>query len=97
MSLTRKISLIFAFILLFVSFSIVAYDFSFIGKYDLDALDVAAVADDGVVVEWPTGERPSWANFPLIVYSLPFFAVASLIVIYHPGKKYHGRIHLGTE
>jgi hypothetical protein len=52
-----------------VGTAVVTLDLSFINSYHADFNDVAGT-DGPWIIEWPTGERPVYANFPLWFYGV---------------------------
>jgi hypothetical protein len=96
MNLGRKIASVFAVGLLIMGLWMLGYDFWFIIHYGFDYNDVAGVCDEGPI-DWPTGERPIWANLPLFVYSFPFLASAFAIIFFRPHPPYRGWIRSGCE
>jgi hypothetical protein len=94
----RKIPIIVGSLLLAVGAVILAYDVFFIVSYGCDANDVAGVTNDGFIIDWPTGERPVWAQVPAFTYSFGFWLLAAAVfaVWRGMGRVYAGRIWRGT-
>lgn len=94
----RKIPIIISSILFVIGLALLFYDAHFIYKYGYDMNEVAGIIDDGPI-DWPTGERPAYANYPAFVYAAGFCltAVATFLLWPKAGKSYRGRICRGTE
>jgi hypothetical protein len=95
----RKIAIIVGSLLLAVGAVILAYDVFFIASYGCDANDVAGVTSDGFIIDWPTGERPVWAQVPAFTYSFGFWLLAAAVFAGRRGigRVYAGRTWQGTE
>lgn len=95
----RRIPIIVGSLLLAVGAVILAYDVFFIANYGCDANDVVRVTNDGFTIDWPTGERPVWAQVPAFTYSLGFWLLAAAVfaVWRGIGRIYAGRTWRGTE
>ena len=96
MSLGRKIAFAFATGLFLIGLGIFSYDVWFICHFGFDGNEVAGVIDEEPI-DWPTGERPAWANLPLYAYSFPFLLAAVAMLFFRPRPRYHGRVRFGCE
>ena len=59
--------------------TILFYDAYFIHHYGVDANDVLG-ADGYNIVDWETGTRPTYANYPAWHYGIAFVVVAAVIL-----------------
>jgi len=64
--------------------------------YGFDFDDVAGMCDEGPV-DWPTGERPPWADIPLYAFSFPFLLTAFAIMFIRPRPPYRGLVRFGCK
>jgi hypothetical protein len=78
---------------------LLAADIGTIRRYGCDLNDVACIDPRWGPVDWPTGERPTYALVPAFVYAFGFWLAAALLYAPWPegGKNYRGRILRGTE
>ena len=88
----------FGWALAAVGLAILCYDALFFLDCGFDVNEVAGVSD-GVIIDWPTGERPVWARVPAYSYSLAFWllALAMFGIRRRVGKSYSGRVWRGAE
>lgn len=97
LSLVKTSLLVLAWLLAVVSLVILGYDALFHLQYGCDATDVAGVSN-GDIIDWPTGERPSWALVPAFTYSIGAFLLASVAFgIRRRLGHYPGRVWRGAE
>ncbi|MDB6068052.1 MAG: hypothetical protein JWR26_4260 [Pedosphaera sp.] len=95
----RKAFVIVSLILLLVGLGILVSDAYTSHRYGFHLNEVAAITDDGLPIDWPTGERPAFTMIPLFVYGLGFLLAAAGVFSLQFGNYgcYHGRICCGTE
>ena len=75
----KKLLLIFGLVVLAFSAAILLYDTHFIHRYGVDMNEVAAVVDGGIA-DWPTGERPFFAEFPAWHYGVASTIIAVALI-----------------
>ena len=68
-------------------------------RYGCDINDVAAIDPCWGPIDWPTGEKPTFALIPAYVYSFAFWSVGALILVPQPKKARprEGHVLRGTE
>jgi hypothetical protein len=94
----RRVCIIVSLVLLAVGLAILVFDAYTSCRYGFHMNEVAGITDDGVPIDWPTGERPTFTLIPLSGYAL-FFGLAAVGVFSLwrvVGCAYHGRICRGT-
>ncbi len=96
MSFWRKLAMVFAILLLAIGLWISGYDLWFIRHFGFDYNDVIYTGGEDFA-DWPTGERPLWADLPLYLFVIPIFIAGSLILRSHLKPRYRWNIRLGTE
>ena len=60
-----------------IGVALVLFDFQFISRYEIEFNDVEFV-QQGKVFEWTTGERPTYAVFPMWFYGVLFILIAAM-------------------
>ena len=90
--ITSSLQIILGLLVLFA-------DLEAILRWGCDINEVAAIDPHWGPIDWPTGERPSWALVPAFIYSFGFWLVAALLYVRLPetGRPYRGRVLRGTE
>ncbi len=99
MKLFKTLLITTSFLLFAIGTLILVGDLLYIRKYGFDFDDVAEMTESDGPVDWPTGERPTYALFPAFTYALVFWlpAVAAFVWQRTIGKSYAGRNWRGTE
>jgi hypothetical protein len=92
----KTVRTILVLIFLAIGLCIFLDDLSVRRRYGVDVNDVAAIDPYWGPIDWPTGERPVIAMVPAFTYSFVFWLVA-VAFARPPAKRYHARIHRGTE
>lgn len=77
-----KLILILGWVLMATGAAILGFDVLFRCAYGCDVTDVAGVSQ-GFIIDWPTGERPTWAMVPAYTYSFGFWLLALAAFIFH--------------
>jgi hypothetical protein len=95
----RTLRLAAALLLILLGLYVLLEDVHAILRYGCDINDVAAIDPRWGPVDWPTGERPTYAMVPAFVYALGFWVAGALLFVPWPEgrRRYPGRILRGTE
>ena len=94
----KKLHLLLSLLLVATGLLIVVTDVIFITRYGINFNDAAFFLVNGEFVDWPTGERPLYANFPLAAYGLAAWLFAILLFSLSPEiKTRSARALRGTE
>lgn len=75
----KMLLLILALAIFGFGVTILFYDAYFIRHYGMDANDVLG-ADGYNVIDWETGTRPAYANYPAWHWGIAFMLVAAVIL-----------------
>ena len=98
MSLLQKLHLSASLILGAAGLCIIAADTVYFTKYGVGFNEAAFFLGNGEFADWPTGERPFYAYFPLAAYGIgACFAAIILFSVSPQIGTYPGRVLRGTE
>jgi hypothetical protein len=98
MSPFKKLHIVLSLLLVPTGVVIVVTDLIFITHYGINFNEAAFFLGNGEFVDWPTGERPLYAYFPLAAYRLAAWLLAILLLSLWPEvKSYPSRTLRGTE
>ena len=98
MKIAKRILMGLCGVLVVVGLALTTWDAIYFSKYGVGFNDAAFFLGNGEFADWPTGERPAYAYFPLAAYGIAawFLAVVSFSLWpeFHP---FPGRVLRGTE
>lgn len=95
----RKMLLPMSLVLVAVGLAVFVYDAYTSHRFGVHLNEVAGVTDEGIPIEWPTGERPTFTLIPVYIHALACWPAAAGVfsLRFRVGNAYQGRICRGTE